>query len=235
MARPKSREEWKVYGNVFDEFTNRTLFRLSAQGVFRDLVRAYKMGKEVNVFLASTASGGRVVVKIYRLENSNFKKMHQYLTQDERFEDLKGQRRKIIFAWVQREYRNLLKAREAVRVPTPLAVRNNVLVTELIGGDEPSLELKDAPPEDPEAFLDEVLRMVRALLGQGLVHGDLSAFNILNHEQQPVFIDFSQGTTTGSPGWRDLLERDVDNVLNHFGRLGVFRRKEDVMAGLLGE
>ena len=137
MARPKSREEWKVYGNVFDEFTNRTLFRLSAQGVFRDLVRAYKMGKEANVFLASTASGGRVVVKIYRLENSNFKKMHQYLTQDERFEDLKGQRRKIIFAWVQREYRNLLKAREAVRVPTPLAVRNNVLVTELMGGEEP--------------------------------------------------------------------------------------------------
>ncbi|MFP4524563.1 MAG: serine protein kinase RIO [Candidatus Woesearchaeota archaeon] len=235
MARRKSREAWKVYGNVFDEFTNRTLFRLSTQRYFKDLKSAYKMGKEANVFLADTADGGLVIVKIYRLENCNFNKMFQYLSQDERFEDLKGQRRKIIFSWVQREYRNLLKAREAIRVPTPLAVMNNVLVTELIGDDEPAPELKDAPPEDPEAFLDEVLKMVRALLKEGMVHGDLSAFNILNHDGQPVFIDFSQGTTTGSPNWRELLERDVDNVLNHFGRLGVFRDRDEVLSSLTRE
>lgn len=234
MARKKTREEWKTYGNVFDQFTMRNLFKLESQGYFKGLVSAYRMGKEANVFIAGGAEKD-VMVKIYRLENCNFNKMSGYLSQDERYENMKGQRRKIIFSWVQREYRNLLKAREVIRVPTPLAVKDNIVVMEMIGDDEPSQELKDQRPEDPEAFLEEVLSMMRRLKDHGLVHGDLSPFNILVHEESPVFIDFSQATTTKSQGWEELLRRDVENVCKHFAKLGVERDPEEVFAALVRE
>ena len=98
MARKKSKEAWKVYGNVFDEFTNRHIFKLGSQGHFNELVSAYRMGKEANIFIADTKDGKDVIVKIYRLENCNFNKMFQYLSQDERYDNLKGQRRTIIFS-----------------------------------------------------------------------------------------------------------------------------------------
>lgn len=234
MARKKSREEWKVYGNVFDEFTNRHLFKLSTQGYFEELRSALALGKEANIFLADTKDGGQVVVKIYRLENCNFNKMYEYLLQDERFQDLKGQRRKIIFSWVQREYRNLLKARESIRVPRPLMVKDNIIVMELMGDkDDAAPQLKNQIPKDIQKFFDETIECMANLLRGGLVHGDLSAFNILNDDEKPIFIDFSQATTTKSHGWKDLLKRDVENVCIFFSKHGVKMSSDEVYADLL--
>jgi RIO kinase 1 len=234
MARKKSREEWKIYGNVFDEFTNRHLFRLASQGYFEELTSALALGKEANIFLANTKDGGQVVVKIYRLENCNFNKMYEYLLQDERFQDLKGQRRKIIFSWVQREYRNLLKARESIRVPRPLMVKDNIIIMELMGEmNEAAPQLKNQVPKDIEKFFEETIECMGNLLVGGLVHGDLSAFNILNDDEKPIFIDFSQATTTKSHGWEDLLKRDVGNVVKFFSKHGVEASIDDVYDDLI--
>lgn len=220
MARKKSKEEWKVYGNVFDEFTNRVLFKMEGQGLFTGLKSAYMMGKEANIFLADTKEGGQVIVKIYRLENCNFNKMYSYLSQDERYANLKGQRRQIIFSWVQREYRNLMKAREVIRVPTPIAFKDNVLVMELIGEkDQPAPQLKDVRPQKPKEFHDKIIRDMEALRSAGLVHGDLSAFNILNFDEEPIFIDFSQATTTTSQQSEALYKRDLGNIERFFEKL----------------
>lgn len=234
MARRKSKEEWKVHENVFDQFTLRIVFKLEGQGHFTHLESAYKLGKEANVFTARTKDDDLIVVKIYRLHTCNFNKMYEYLVQDERFINFKGHKRKVVLSWVQREYRNLLKAREVIRVPTPIAVKDNVLVLEMIGDDEPAQQLKDLTPEDPEAFLDAILLDMKKLKDHGLVHGDLSAFNILNYNDVPVFIDFSQATTTKSPGWKELLERDVKNVLMHFKKIGVERDYDATLQYLLG-
>ena len=230
MARRMQKEEWKTYGNVFDEFTKRNIFKLSSQDYFFELTSAYKMGKEANVFIASTKEEHDVMVKIYRLENCNFNKMNEYLSQDDRYENFKGQKRKIIFSWVQREYRNLMIAREVIRVPTPLVFKDNIVVVEMIGDDEPAQQLKDLDPTNPEEFLDVIIDNVRKLYKHGLVHGDLSAFNILNHDDEPIFIDFSQSTTTRTPSHIPLMRRDMVNVLAHFAKLGVERDIEEVLA-----
>ena len=47
----------------------------------------------------------------------------------------------------------------------------------------------------------------------GLVHGDLSEYNILNDDEQPVFIDFSQASPTIAPNAKDLWDRDVTNII----------------------
>jgi RIO kinase 1 len=55
----------------------------------------------------------------------------------------------------------------------------------------------------------------------GVVHGDLSEYNILNWDEKPCIIDLSMGVLTDHPIANDLLERDVDRVLNYFRKMGV--------------
>ncbi|MBN1792478.1 serine protein kinase RIO [Candidatus Woesearchaeota archaeon] len=218
------RQEWKVYKNVFDQFTLQVLEKLRGQGHYDELKSPIALGKEANIFSAvkgSRESERKVIVKIYRLENCNFNKMYSYLAPDPRFHDLKKKRRLIIFTWAQREYRNLLKARDVIRVPMPIAVRDNVIIMEHIGRDEAAPKLKDALPSNPKKFYDKTIANMKALHKAGLVHADLSDFNILNYEDEPVFIDFSQGTTTEHPHADEYLERDLRNVCRYFKRLGL--------------
>lgn len=235
MVVRKNREEWKIYGNVFDQHTNEILQRLQVQGLFDELVTALALGKEANVFLATPGrksdSIRPVIVKIYRLENANFKKMLDYLREDPRYLNMKPGRRQTIFSWCQREYRNLMLARESIEVPVPMAFKSNVLVMSMIG--EPAKQLKDQTPENPEAFLELILENIRKLWKGDLVHGDLSAFNILNFDERPVFIDFSQATQTASPNARLLLERDLKNIAQYFAKVGVILDVEKAVAKIL--
>ena len=219
MAVNTSREDWKIYQNVFDKFTIDLIRRLISQDYFEELEMPLAVGKEANVFIAKTKSPDkkRVIVKIYRLENCNFNKMFDYIKQDPRYLSMRKNRRDIVFSWVQREYRNLLLAREAINVPTPIIFKNNILVLEMIG--EPSPMLKDKKPKNPKKFLDLILKDVKSLWKQGLVHGDLSAFNILNNSEKPIFIDFSQATVTQSFDAKELLLRDLKNIKQFFAKL----------------
>lgn len=216
-----SRERWKVYQNVFDEFTLRTIFKLSSQGHFIEMQSPISIGKESNVFSAITESG-RIIVKIYRLESCDFNRMYDYIKQDPRYIGLRKHKRKIIFAWTQREFRNLMKARDAmVNVPKPIAFTNNILLEEFIGGKDAAPRLKDFPPEKPEEFLKKVIDNMKKMWKAGLVHGDLSGFNILNYKNNPILIDFSQATQTNSPNAMELLDRDIKNIANFFEKQGI--------------
>lgn len=226
----KSKEKFKVMHSVFDEFTNRTLFRLITRGYFDGLESPIAIGKEANIFSAKTKTGSRVMIKIYRLETCDFNRMYDYLKIDPRFLHLKSKKRKVILAWTQREYRNLLKSREAnVRVPTPIAILNNVLVLEFIGsGGEIAPMMKDKKPKNPEKFLEDILSQMKRLHKSGLVHADLSSFNILNFNEKPVFIDFSQCTTLKNPYANEYLVRDIKNISIFFRKLGLKMDEEEI-------
>lgn len=218
-----SREAFKVKHNVFDEFTNKNLYKLITEGYFEGLESPISIGKESNVFTAATKEGERVVVKIYRLETCDFNRMYDYIKGDPRYLHLKKRKRNVIFAWVQREFRNLMKAREAnVSVPVPLTFKDNILVEECVGvGDQISSKLKDDLPKKPNQFFENVLKNMARLHQLGLVHADLSPFNILNRDQNPVFIDFSQATSLEHAMAHDYLQRDVRNICAFFRKLGV--------------
>lgn len=225
----KSKEIWKVWGNVFDNYTIRNLFKLISQGHFEKLQSPISVGKEANIFTAETKDKKKVIVKIYRLESCNFNKMYDYIKLDPRYQFLKKHRRRIIFAWVQREYRNLLKAREAgIRVPLPLAVLDHILVLEYIGDDYIALQLKNNPPDDLQEFFDKIIEYIELLWKKAnLVHGDLSSFNILNYNGNPVFIDFSQATEVRTSNANELLERDIKNVCVFFRKQGMKNLDEE--------
>lgn len=212
----KSKDKFKIYKNVFDEFTLKAVFKLSSQGHFDELVSPVMIGKESNIFLADTKDNDFVIVKIYRLHSCNFNQMYSYIKSDPRFLNLKNQRRLVIFKWVQREYRNLLLARQKINVPKPIAFLNNILVMESIGNDTPASQLKDDIPKNIKGFSRKVLDAVKDLAKLGLIHADLSEFNILNYNQKPYFIDFSQGTSVKDPNAVSYLKRDLKNMVRFF-------------------
>ena len=217
----KNKEEWKVYGNVFSDHSRRLLFKMSSQGYFEDLESQVSVGKEANVFTATTTDHARIIVKIYRLENCNFNKMYDYLTTDPRYPGASKNQRQIIFTWTQREFRNLMFARQVIRVPKPIGFKDNIILMEFIGNTDPAPELKDQAPKNPEKFLKKIIDNMHKLHKAGMVHGDLSAFNILNHEEEPIFIDFSQSTMTDAHNAKELLKRDIHNIANYFRKLNV--------------
>jgi RIO kinase 1 len=162
--------------------------------------------------------------------------MYEYIKEDPRYADLAGKKRKIIFSWVQREFRNLLKAREAgVRVPTPLTFIDNVIVMEFIGDDAPAPRLKDVIPENPSEFFDDLIDNMRKLHKAGLVHADLSPFNILNYNEKPVFIDFSQSSPITVSRSVEFFDRDLHNVLVFFKKIGFEADRETVRRKILAK
>tara|TARA_Y100000310_G_scaffold105664_2_gene104150 strand:- start:1372 stop:2076 length:705 start_codon:yes stop_codon:yes gene_type:complete len=229
MAK-RMKEKFKTFHDVFDAFTNRNIYKLITEGHFEGLIGPVSIGKESNVFQAKKKDGTKVIVKIYRLETCDFNRMFDYIRTDPRFMEIKKNRRKVIFAWAQREYRNLLKARDAgVRVPTPYAVKNNVLVMEFIGGKEAAPKLKDAVEGKKQA--DDVIKQYRLLYSKaGLVHSDFSHFNILNDNGKIVLIDLSAGTPLQDPNAKEFFERDIKTLVNFYKRHGVVLDREEVMA-----
>ena len=220
-----TREKFKTLHNVFDAFTERNIFKLISQGYFDGLESPIFIGKEANVFTALKGRK-RVIVKIYRLQNCDFNRMYDYIKYDPRFPK---QRRKTVFAWAQREYRNLLKARDSgVRVPTPITCVHNILVMEYIGDEEPAPKIKDSLPKKTDKFFDAIILGIRKLYKAGLIHADLSQFNILNYKEKPVFIDMSQATPLEDPNAMKYLERDIKNICNFFKKRGVNAKSEDI-------
>ena len=237
MNRAKPKEEFKTWGDVFDQFTQKTVYKLIKQGQLEGLESPISIGKEANVFSALKKDGTRVMAKIYRLETCDFNKMYEYMRDDPRFPDINRGKRKTIFAWVQREYRNLHIAREAnVSVPTPHAFYNNVLILEFVGeGDEIAPKLKDKIPKKPNDFMEKVIENMKKLQKVGLVHADLSAFNILNLNEKPVLIDFSQSTGKDSYRYKEFWERDIRNVTIFFRKIGVEITEEEMKKRIFGK
>ncbi|MAG78015.1 serine protein kinase RIO [archaeon] len=215
-----SKAKFIAYENVFDESTLKGLFKLSSQGYFDEIKSPIKIGKESNVFSVTYKDELRVV-KVYRT-GANFKKMYRYLHPDPRFANVRGTKLTVIFAWARKEYRNLLKARDKkVNCPTVYAVHKNLVVMEYIGGEEPAKLLYQHKPNDPEKFYKMIIKEVKRLLDARLVHGDLSEFNILNFKEKPVVIDFSHAIDLRYPNVKELLKRDMDNVVRFFNKLGM--------------
>ncbi len=221
QKEPTRAERFKAYSHVFDDGTMRALFKLSSQGYFDNLQSPIKIGKEANIFSA-TKGDGLVCVKIYRIA-ANFKKMFEYMAPDPRYRGLRRNKMSIIYTWARKEYRNLLRAREArVKVPTPIAVYKNILVMEFIGHNEAAPQLNRMRPNDVNAFYEMLISNIRKLYHEAkLVHADLSAFNVLNFDDKPVIIDLSHAIDPEYPGVRGMLERDIRIICAYFRKLGL--------------
>jgi len=236
--RIKSVEDKRVGSEVFDAITLKTLYKLANTGNIHRLNGAISTGKEANVFKGANENDEFVAVKIYRVTTSDFKKMQTYIQGDPRFRVRTTNKRQLINAWVNKEFRNLQRACEAgVRVPKPIASKNNVLVMEFIGDDEgnAALPMRYSDISDPQELLNKIINYMKLLYQKaGLVHGDLSSYNILIQNDDPVIIDISQGMTRDHPISEELLNRDIDNIIKDFKKLKVKINFEEIKSKITG-
>lgn len=219
-TRIKDSDDKNVQDAVFDRRTLMDLYSLASRGVIDALGGSISTGKEANIFRAK-AGEGEVALKIYRISTSNFNAMQDYLNGDPRFSSVRGTKRAIVAAWTRKEYRNLSRAEEvSVRVPHPIAMKENILVMELIGtGERAAPPLKDVELDQEEAgqVFERIAQYISRLYNRAqLVHADLSEFNILYDAGEPVIIDMGQSVTLDHPMAGRFLERDMTNVVHYF-------------------
>lgn len=136
-------------------------------------------------------------------------------------------------AWLNAEVDALYRlAAAGVRVPQPFGFVDGVLLMELVtdaeGGVAPRLDDVDLSPEQARDYHAQIMAEVVRMLSAGLVHGDLSEFNVLVDSQGPVIIDLPQAVNAaGNNSAEMMLERDVDNMRMYFGRTAPELLKSD--------
>ncbi|MGV8175936.1 MAG: RIO1 family regulatory kinase/ATPase [Methanothrix sp.] len=112
------------------------------------------------------------------------------------------------------EYQIMEKLYNAVSIPQPVAWSRHAFVMEFVSGPQ----INRIILADPKEALEMILGEVAAALRLGIIHADLSEFNIIMADSGPVIIDWPQAVDVSHPHARELLERDVGNVLRFFER-----------------
>ena len=183
-------------------------------GLIEAFGQSLGVGKEADVYDALTPDGGRVAVKFHRLGRISFR-------QTRRKRGYIAERAGWLFQSrlaAEKEFQALkLVYQRGVAVPEPLSQNRHVIVMGIIEGGELA---KWRKLDNPLKVLREIMRNVRkAYLKVGVVHADLSEYNIiLKPDMHVLIIDWPQFVRADHPNAQDLLERDVRNVLEFFGR-----------------
>ncbi|MCA9534452.1 MAG: hypothetical protein KC593_12260, partial [Myxococcales bacterium] len=210
-----------------------SLLPLVDDGIIEEVLRPLMSGKEAQVFLVR-AGGQDRVAKVYKdAQQRSFKHRADY-TEGRRTRNTRDQRAMLRrskhgkaqdeAAWRSTEVDMIYRLRAAgVRVPAPYIFSDGVLVMEFITDEDgfaaPRLGDADLGPDVARQVFEELLQEVIRMLCAGVVHGDLSDFNVLLGARGPVVIDFPQALdAAGNRNARNILIRDVENLHNFMAR-----------------
>jgi RIO kinase 1 len=213
--------------------TPKALQSLIEDGMVDTVLRRLKSGKEASVFIVACGEELRCA-KVYKeSDNRGFHKLAQYQegrkTRNSRDARAMGKRgrhgRRVLEAeWKNAEVDALFRlANVGVRVPKPYLVHDGVLLMELVrdaqGNPAPRLNdvaMTPAQALDWHAF---IIKQIVRMLCAGLIHGDLSEFNVLLDVDGPVIIDLPQAVNAaGNNNAFAMLERDINNMRSSFGQ-----------------
>jgi RIO kinase 1 len=209
------------------------LHPLIDDGLIDDVICQLQSGKEAQVYMVRC---GEIVrcAKVYKEANKrSFKQAVQYQEGRTTRNSRRGRamqkrtsygQKESEQAWLSAEVDALYQlAAAGVRVPEPYGFFDGVLLMELITDAEgyaaPRLSDVSFSPEQAQEYHDRIIRDVVRMLCAGLVHGDLSEFNVLVDANGPVIIDLPQAVNAaGNNNAAMMLERDVNNMCDYFGR-----------------
>jgi len=218
---------FKTVEEVFNSATVSAVLELCRRKVIYELKGVISAGKESRVYWGKSFNNEDIAVKIYLTSTAEFRKsMVKYIMGDPRFKKIPKSTRKLVIMWASKEFRNLRLMYDAgITVPRPIAQYENILVMEFLGIDGVRAPLLKEVELDVEELryvfkhlVDDIRRMY---LYAGLVHGDLSEYNVMLYNGKPYIIDVSQAVKISHPNAYDLLIRDVSNLIRYFNGLGV--------------
>lgn len=236
----KDKNDRATVEQVLDPRTLIILHKLIQNNKIEKLYGCVSTGKEANVYLTEGRCKDfntlemipegepniEYAVKIFKTSILVFKDRERYVEGEFRFRrgHCKGNPRKKVKLWAEKEVRNLKRICMSgkIRAPTPHYLKNNVIVMEFIGENgQAAPRLKDAiigKDDELEAahLYEECIIMMRNLYQDcKLVHGDLSEYNLLYHKGEIWMIDVSQSVEYDHPMALDFLRRDC-SVMNEF-------------------
>jgi RIO kinase 1 len=202
-------------------------------GMVDTVVRRLKSGKEASVYIVACGDQVRCA-KVYKeAEQRGFHKLAQYQegrktrsSRDARAMGKRGRhgRRVQEAEWKNAEVDALYRlAGAGVRVPAPYLVHEGVLLMEMVlderGDPAPRLNDVDITADQAREWHAFMITQIVRMLCAGLIHGDLSEFNVLLDANGPVIIDLPQAVNAASNNNAfAMLERDVNNMRATFGR-----------------
>ncbi|HEX3837452.1 MAG TPA: PA4780 family RIO1-like protein kinase [Steroidobacteraceae bacterium] len=209
------------------------LLPLIEDGIIDEVLRSLKSGKEATVYVVRSRER-LLCAKVYRdMGQRSFQKRARY--QEGR--KVRGSRQNRAMgkstkfgkkeqeaAWKNAEVDALYQLVAAdVRVPKPYGYFNDVLLMEMVtdaaGEPAPRLGEVDLSRDTALTYHAFLIRQVVRMLAIGLIHGDLSEFNVLVGSDGPVIIDLPQVVNAaGNNGAKPMLERDVNNLRGTLGR-----------------
>ena len=213
--------------------TPQRLQPLVTEGLVDEVLRQLMSGKEATVYIVRCGEEIRCA-KVYKdAKQRSFRKSTSY--QEGRKTKNSRQARAMEKgsrygrqmqeeAWQSAEVDALYRlAAAGVRVPQPYICHEGVLLMDLVtdadGHPAPRLNDIELSPEQALEFHAGLLKQVVRMLGAGIIHGDLSEYNILVGADGPVIIDLPQAVdAAGNSNAGAMLERDVANLASYFGR-----------------
>ncbi len=213
--------------------TPKRLESLQEDGLIDEVIRPLMSGKEASVYVVRCGTELRCA-KVYKEANKrSFRHASEYQegrttrnTRDARAmaKGSKHGRKEQEDSWQNAEVTALFQlAAAGVRVPKPYDFLEGVLLMELVGdglgGVAPRLNDVDLEPADAREFHAFMIGEIVKMLCAGLVHGDLSEFNVLLGPEGPVIIDLPQAVNAVANNHAfTMLERDVGNMAEYFGQ-----------------
>jgi RIO kinase 2 len=183
------------------------------------------VGKESDIYDAERENGEIAIVKFHR-EGTTFrhvKRLRGYFGETERCSWMLASR-----LAAEREFEALTSLHGRVVVPKPFAHNRHVVVMGFLNG----REMGSTVLANPIMALDDIILQIKAAYDRGIVHADLSEYNVIACIDGGVaLIDWPQWVPATHPNAEELLYRDVDNILSYFARkYQVKKRTEDIMA-----
>ena len=225
---------------------------VTASGAFDTELGVVKTGKEADVHLIERAvpgtAGVLLAAKRYRTSHhSDFHRSGSYEegrtmrnTRDARAVSRRSAYGRSVAAghWAVSEFDALCRAwRAGVPVPYPVQVSDTEVLMEFVGEGRaaaPRLAQSRLHGEQLRSAFEQVVGILEAFAHAGFAHGDLSPYNLLDHDGRVVVIDLPQIVdVAANPQGLDFLHRDVVNVSTWFTRRGLENDPEEVFAHLV--
>ena len=224
---------------TFKGITLFSLKRLVDKGKLDMLGKKMGEGKESVVYNCYSEKFGECALKFHKL-GATFRKIREKRDYGDLHLSV------LTVRSAKREHQALKRLFGVAKVPEPLGWEGNAVLMELIDGKE----IYKLRLENPEDVLDAIIEEVRRMFLAGVVHGDLSQYNVLLSDDVYI-IDFPQWVEVPEKSesqseneydlepdsnWRQLLERDVENVLRYFKKAyGIEKDINSVINYILAE
>ncbi|KAI9799956.1 MAG: hypothetical protein M1825_004327 [Sarcosagium campestre] len=251
----KDKSDRATSEQVLDPRTRMLLLQMINRGIVAEVNGVLSTGKEANVYHATAPDHGdkdetpirnvQRAIKVYKTSILVFKDRDRYVSGEHRFRQgyNKGNNRKMVKVWAEKEMRNLKRLWSAgIPCPEPLYLRLHVLVMGFLGDSKgwPAPRLHDLKFDGDDAELRwrslyrQLLRYMRIMYQTcKLVHADLSEYNLLYHREKLYVIDVSQSVEHDHPRSLEFLRTDIKNITGFFARQGVDSLPERAIFGFI--